>query len=417
MLSTHYIRFALANRRFIGFGFLAAFTSSFGQTYFIGIFGPDLQAEFGLSHTTWSTIYLIGTLASAALLTFSGKLIDRIPLKRYTFLACGLLMLASGSTAFVTGTVTLVWAIFLLRHAGQGLMSHIAITTMARYFYAGRGKAIAIATLGFSTGEALLPFLTVLTIASVGWRWTYGGVALLLGMVLILILIWLPKNFGEHPSSDLTFMTQSDETQYQNQRSWTLAEVLRDPRIYLLLPGLLAPAIISTAMFFNHLTLAEAKGWSYAWITGSYVIYAASTIVTSLITGQWVDRLGAVRLVQFMLLPLILAMLVVAIFKNPFTVWLYMVLLGINIGMAYTSISAMWAEIYGVQNLGAIRSLVTAVGVFGTALGPVTMGSLIDRGLAIEQVCLLFAGYSVIGICLMVPGFRWKSDRTGWKRG
>ena len=87
-----------------------------------------------------------------------------------------------------------------------------------------------------------------------------------------------------------------------------------------------------------------------------------------------------------MLLPLILAMLVVAIFKNPFTVWLYMVLLGINIGMAYTSISAMWAEIYGVQNLGAIRSLVAAVGVFGTALGPVTMGSLIDRGLAIEQV-------------------------------
>lgn len=168
MLSTHYIKFALANRRFIGFGFLAAFTSSFGQTYFIGIFGPDLQAEFGLSHTTWSTIYLIGTLASAALLTFSGKLIDRIPLKRYTFLACGLLMLASGSTAFVTGTITLVWAIFLLRHAGQGLMSHIAITTMARYFYTGRGKAIAIATLGFSTGEALLPFLTVLT-NCIGW--------------------------------------------------------------------------------------------------------------------------------------------------------------------------------------------------------------------------------------------------------
>lgn len=415
MFSTNYFRFAIANRRFIAFGFLTAFTSSFGQTYFIGIFGPGLQAEFGLSHTTWGTIYLIGTLASAALLSFSGKLIDHMPLRRYTFWVCGLLILACGSTAFVTGTVTLVWAIFLLRHAGQGLMSHIAITTMARYFYANRGRAIAIATLGYSAGEALLPFLAVLAIAAFGWRWTYGWVALLLGMVLIPILFRLPKGFGDRSPSDSTFMTQPEETQHQHQRSWTRAEVLRDPRIYLLLPGLLAPAIISTAMFFHHLTLAEAKGWSYAWITGSYVIYAASTIVTSLMTGQLVDRLGAVRLVLFMLVPLTLAMIVVAIFKNPFAVWLYMVLLGINIGIAHTSVSAMWAEIYGVQNLGAIRSLVAAVGVFGTALGPVTMGSLIDRGLVIEQVCLLFAGYSVIGTCLMVAAFRRKSDGTGRK--
>jgi hypothetical protein len=53
MFSINYFRFVVANRRFIVFGFLAAFTSSFGQTYFIGIFGPGFQAEIGLSHTTW----------------------------------------------------------------------------------------------------------------------------------------------------------------------------------------------------------------------------------------------------------------------------------------------------------------------------------------------------------------------------
>jgi hypothetical protein len=46
-----YFRFANANRRLIGFGFLMAFASSFGQTYFIGVFGPSIQTEFGLSHT------------------------------------------------------------------------------------------------------------------------------------------------------------------------------------------------------------------------------------------------------------------------------------------------------------------------------------------------------------------------------
>jgi predicted MFS family arabinose efflux permease len=159
-------------------------------------------------------------------------------------------------------------------------------------------------------------------------------------------------------------------------------------------------------MFFHHLTLAGAKGWSHAWITGSYLIYAVSTVITALIVGHTIDRLGAVRLVPFMLIPLISAMIVIAVFNNPFAVWLYMVLMGINIGIAHTSVSAMWAEMYGVKHLGAIRSLATAVGVFGTALGPVTMGSLMDWGLHIEHVCLIFAGYSVIGTCLMVAAFR-----------
>lgn len=107
-----------------------------------------------------------------------------------------------------------------------------------------------------------------------------------------------------------------------------------------------------------------------------------------------------------MLIPLILAMIFVALFRNPFIVWLYMILLGINIGIAHTSVSAMWAELYGVNHLGAIRSLTTAISVFGTALGPLTMSSLIDWGLDIEQVCLIFAGYCVIGSCLMNAAFR-----------
>jgi len=419
MPNTNYFRFAAANRRLIAFGFLAAFSSSFGQTYFIGIFGPGIQTEFGFSHTAWGTIYLIGTLVSAALLTFSGKLIDHVPLRRYTFWVCGLLMLACGFTFFVKGAVTLVVAIFLLRHAGQGLMSHIAITTMARYFYGGRGRAIAIATLGYSTGEALLPFLAVMAIAIFGWRWTYGGVALLMGAVLTPVLLGLLKDVDNLSPRDTEAMqkVQPAEARHRHQRSWTRAEVLRDLRVYLLLPGLLAPAIISTAMFFHHLTMATAKGWSFTWITGSYIIYAAATIVTSLSTGQLVDRLGAVRLVPFMLVPLIMAMVVIAIFKNPFTVWVYMVLMGINIGIAHTAVSAMWAELYGGHHLGAIRSMVAAAGVFGTAWGPVTMGSLIDWGLTIEQVCQLFAGYSVFGTGLMMAAFRRKTSGPGSRNG
>ena len=48
------------NSRLVVFSFLMALYSSFGQTYFIGVFGPQIQSEFGLSHTAWGSIYMAG---------------------------------------------------------------------------------------------------------------------------------------------------------------------------------------------------------------------------------------------------------------------------------------------------------------------------------------------------------------------
>ena len=49
------------------------------------MFGPSIQLEFGLSHTSWGGVYLIGTLGSALVLTYSGSLIDYYKLNYYTF--------------------------------------------------------------------------------------------------------------------------------------------------------------------------------------------------------------------------------------------------------------------------------------------------------------------------------------------
>ena len=88
MQSKNYLRFTLENRRFLAFGFLMAFSSSFGQTFFVGLFGPDLRAEFGLSHGDWSLVYMAGTLASALVLPWSGRLIDRVDLGVFTAAVC-----------------------------------------------------------------------------------------------------------------------------------------------------------------------------------------------------------------------------------------------------------------------------------------------------------------------------------------
>lgn len=397
---TSYLHFTRNNLRFLGFGFFMLFASSFGQTYFIGVFGPSVREEFGLSHTSWGAVYMAGTLMSALLLPWSGQKIDTIPLHRYAFMVIVGLAVASAFMALVPSVAFLVIAIFLLRQTGQGLISHTGSTAMARYFPADRGKAVAVASLGFAVGETVLPVLMVVTIAAIGWRYAYGSAALTVIVIILPIAMWLLR--GHHARHQAYEATQHADTEAESS-SWSRRDVLRDYRFYLLLPAALAPSFIATALFFHHLSLAEMKGWDATWFTGSYWVYAAGAIAAMLAAGPLIDKLTAVRVLPTFLLPLVVGLALVWAFDNAWWAWPYLVLLGVTSGVTYTGLTALWAEIYGVLHLGAIKSLFTAISVFASALGPISMGYMMDHGVSIENICLVFAGYCLgsTGLLLM----------------
>src|SRR3990170_2486731 len=64
--------------RVIGLGFSLTFLSSFGQTFFISLSGPDIRAAFGLTHGSFGLIYSVATLASGLLMIWVGSVIDRV---------------------------------------------------------------------------------------------------------------------------------------------------------------------------------------------------------------------------------------------------------------------------------------------------------------------------------------------------
>lgn len=400
MSASGYLSFASAQPRFLAFGFVMTFASSIGQTYFIGVFGPAVRADFALSHTAWSAIYMAGTLMSAALLPWSGRQIDRLALRSYTVLVCLALVLAAAVMAAVPTAAWLVLAVFLLRQAGQGLASHVGTTAMARYFEADRGKAVALASLGFSVGEALLPLLAVLAIAAMGWRATYATVAVGLGLVLLPAVLWLLRTHEGRHRAHLARVSQVASGQAASP-SWSRAQVLRDGRFYLLLPAVLAPSFIVTALFFHHLELAVAKGWGVAWITGSYWVYALGSVLAALAAGPLIDRVTAARVLPGFLLPMVLGLLVVWAFDGALWALPYLFLVGLTSGIAYTAVTAFWAEVYGVGHLGAIRALVVSVSVFASALGPLAMGAMMDAGISVGAVCGLFALYGLFATALI----------------
>ena len=353
---TSYLQFAARNLRFLSFGFVMLLGSSFGQTFFIGVFGPAVRAEFGLTHTSWSAIYMMGTLMSALVLPWTGQQIDRISLARYAAIVIVALAGAATFTALVPSALFLIAAIFLLRQTGQGLMSHTGSMAMARYFPKDRGKAVALASIGIAVGEATLPVLVVVAIAVVGWRATYGMAAVAVAVIVLPAVMWLLRGH------DVRHQAYEDQLRRQSQSGaesggLSRRDVLGDFRFYLLLPAASAPSLIATALFFHHLALAELKGWDATWFTGSYWIYALGSVFAVLASGPLIDRLTAVRVLPTFLLPLALALFLIWAFDNAWWAWAYLFLVGVTGGIAHTSLTALWAEVYGVKNLGAIKSL------------------------------------------------------------
>ena len=400
----NYWHFARNHPRFLGFGFALAFLSSPGQTYFIGVFGPEIQALFDLDSGSWGRIYMMGTLLSAVVITWSGTLIDRMDLRLFTVLVLLGLVFACLVMGSVSSTAMLVLAIFMLRQFGQGLSSHAGITSMARYHAADRGKAIALAAIGFSTGEALLPLMAVYSIQIWGWRETYLGTAVFVSLAIPLVL-WLLKGHASRHAGLLQRLNDPVSADGR-QAGHTRRQMLSEPLFYLLLPAMIAPSMIMTAMFFFPAEIAKAKGWSSLWVTGNYWTYSVATVITIISSGVLVDRFSARRVVPPFLLPLAAALASLTISDQHFLVWPFMLLMGISSGLYFTGLSALWAELYGARHLGAIKSLINAVMVFSSALGPALVGYLLTQGMPFEQICLILAGGCVVATVMLFYALR-----------
>tara|TARA_Y100001936_G_C16094293_1_gene690323 strand:- start:1613 stop:2836 length:1224 start_codon:yes stop_codon:yes gene_type:complete len=407
-MKSKYLSFIRQNKKFLGYGITLAFFSSFGQTYFIGLFSANIRGEFDLTHGSFGTIYTISTAISAVILIWFGRLIDKIDLRIFTILTCVMLILASFLIAFSPNIIILAFALFMLRFSGQGLMTHTYTTAIGRYFNKDRGKALSISTLGHPLGEAVFPSIVVMLIVFIGWRetWIAFGV---IGLIFLLpFVLWL---LGGHVERHQNHIASVETINDKKKHDWTVIELAHDPRFYAIMTAILAPAFLLTGVFFHQVHLADYKGWSMPWLATSFTVFALTSVVTMIGSGILIDRISAAKTLMIIPFPLALAMSMIAFFSNEVSALILMAASGFCIGMVFTSGSALWPEIYGEKNLGAIRSLVTALIIAASSISPAVFGWLIDSGISMNEIALGGIGWSFISIIVMFLVFM----RKGFK--
>ena len=378
------------------FGFIFTFFSSFGQSFFLGMFNSSIREALSITHGQFGSIYASATLLSSIVLVWIGKKIDDVNILKFASYVTIFLSISCFIFSKISSVILLFIGIFLMRLAGQGLTTHTATTTISRFFEKNRGRALSIGWLGLSLAEFILPVLIVFLLTFIEWRNLWISISL----IVIIVLPFVSYTLVREVKLDTRENTNSAKD-LKEIRQWKRIEVLKDYRFYIICMTMLAMPWIATGSFVYQSFITTSKGWGPYIIAQSFMAYSIFSVITLFVSGFLIDKFTSRKLLIYMNIPLFFATIVLFYFDSPISSFFFLGLVGISNGLANVLGSSTWAEIYGVKYIGSIKALTTALMVFSTAFGTALFGILIDINFTIEQIAIVSGSYILFSIILL----------------
>ena len=375
------------------FGFIFTFFSSFGQSFFLGLFNSSIRDALSITHGQFGTIYASATLLSSLVIIWVGKKIDDIDVFKFGTFVTLLLSFSCYFFSKVSSVTYLFIAIFLMRFSGQGLMSHTATTTISRYFTKSRGKALSTGWFGLSTAEFILPVFIIYLLTFMEWRSIWVNISFLILFLQIISYLLIKKI-----KLDSREIDKNKDKKNIKIKNWKRIEVIKDYRFYIVCANMLAMPWIATGIFVYQSFILSSKNWGPYVIAQSFMAYSVLSVITLFIAGFLIDKFSSRKLLIYMNLPFLLSLFLIIVFDNPIVSFLFLGLIGISNGLANVLGSSTLAEVYGVKHIGSIKALTTALMVFSTAFGTAVFGLLIDKGFSIEQISMISGTYIFLAL-------------------
>jgi MFS family permease len=414
----NYIQFVKNNSIMVIFGIMMTALSSFGQTFLLALYVPFIMEEFSLSNGLISTFYGVATIVSASILPKVGKLIDIVPLRKFTLATTFLFIVSLLFFSFAQAWWYVPIAFLGLRLAGQGLYSHISITSMSRYFDVNRGKAISLASLGHPLGQAVLPAMILILIGQIGWReslWLNAGLVALIVTVFTLFVL-KPRHLVSESGEELQeILPRGNKIDRVRQR-----DIMKSKAFWLLAPNIFFVPFAITGLFFYQFPIVEFKGWSTGLVAAGLTTYAIASAFSILTAGPLIDRYSAKAFFPFYLIPYFFALMSIWLIPASWGMFVYMIFMGLSVGFGSATVAALQVEFFGKKSIGTVRSLFTSIMVLSSAVGPALFGIILDAGWGFDTVfpvTLFILFLIIIQSFRAIPNYTWKKWRYKFKKG
>jgi len=401
-MKSGYLPVIKAHGGLISAAFLLMVFSGFGQSVFIGVFLPDIQNHFQIDKTALGSLYSAATLTSAAIMVWSGRLLDTVPLRRFILYTLSGLALGCVLMGTAFHPLMLFPAFLCLRQFGQGLMTLAGTTMINRYIETGNGRAQSIAQNGMPVHGALFPFLATLILHQFGFAASWFGYAVFI-LVILIPFFWYFLRAHEEKThkvwsrrmDEKEAAASADPTSALFPDEWTRRRVLKDWRFYIIMAVMVIPPCFGTAVFFYQSVIAQGLGLDPALFTTGFMALTVASVFAALIAGSVMDTYGEKYLLTGF--PLIYAAGLFTLSQAQGLGGLYIALSLIGAGGGIMSITGgpLFAKMYGTKHFASIKSLIFIAVIVASAISPPLCGYMLDSGFEISSILFYFSLYSI----------------------
>src|SRR5680860_442961 len=364
-------------RGYYGWTLLAAatlgmFMTAPGQTLGVSVFLDRIIEDLGLTRSTVSLLYTIGTLTGALTLPFVGRFIDRHGPRVGVVVIASLFALACVFMGLVQGLLMLLVGFVLIRALGQGSLSLVSLHAVNIWFVRRRGLAVGLLGLGMAAATAVFPLVIEVLIGAFEWRGAYMVLGLLVAVVMIpvgaLFYRVQPERYGLRPDG---LPVTADAPREQN---YSVAQARRTRTFWLFTVGDFLVAMLGTALIFHHYSIMASTG---------------------------LDRVEAAT---------VFVPIAAALATGSRSVFIYGAVLGATQGFSGAVKASVHAYYFGRKYIGAIKGLVSTISVAGTSVGPLVVALGFDAVGSYTPVLLVCAAFPLI-VALLAPWLKpWRAD-------
>ena len=370
-------------------GTVGVYCSIPGQTIGVSVFTDPVKDALGLSRNQFSNAYMIGTIASSLLIGRAGVWFDRYGARYVAFFAALVLaitlFLCSWSVHMSNFTKNLLdqdtWAIpflimtilfFLLRFAGQGVLTMASRNVIMMWFDKNRGKVNMFSSVALSFGFSSSPLWIDFLIENNGWQgaWQYLGFGLLAASILIFVFYKnKPENFGLLPDGAKK-RTDSKSEVIVDRKQFTLQEAVKTRAFWMYGMILAFNSFFITGLTFHIVSIFASEGFPKEDAISIFLPASVVAVSISTVANFLSDYLQLRLYLYLMIAGGIVASIGFLYLPTAAGIPLLVAGFGMMSGFFAVLNTIAWPRFYGRDHLGAITGKVMSFLILASALAP-----------------------------------------------
>ena len=348
-----------------------------------GVFLPVLAEVFGWSRGAISAALSLNLILGGVTGFVVGALADRHGPRLLLVVTVTL----ASSGFMLVATVHSLWQLYffvgVLAGVGMSGFYLLGASTVAHWFVARRGLALAIVLVGFNLGYITGGPLAAWLIDAVGWRHAYAWLAGGSGLVTLAaaLSVRLPRAREaaalRHGLDALAPAGPRDAAPRVGPGA-TLREALADPRHWYLNGSWLLQGGLALMVTVHIVPFARDQGIGLAGASLALTTYGLGAALGRLGGGALSDRLGPRTTIYVAYGLTALALLALRWIPSREMLLASVALFGAGFAATDTMVVKVVPDLFGMRALGAIMGILTLGWRCGAAVGPAAAGFLHD---------------------------------------